>query len=205
MGVLRNVGLCVLLLAFGNSADWTVTADTLAKSVVYIESQGGSCTGFVIRAHTKTDKTLVLTAAHCDGDKLFADHATAKVIMKDSKKDLMILETDDLDRPAITFAGKNPAQGQEVGSFGHGYGLETPMFRIAHVAAASIELPDVEGGPFVMTDAPFVGGMSGGPVIDASGQVVMIVQRASGTVGIGIGCEAIVKAVRRYLEKPAKP
>lgn len=195
----------LLLLALG--ADWTVTANTLSKSVVYVNSAEGSCTGFVINAQWKGDKDLILTAAHCDADPghpVFADSAIARVVMKDAKRDLMILEVDDLDRPAVTLAKKDPVQGEEVGSFGFGYALEKPMLRIAHVSNPAIQLPDIEGGPFVMIDAGYVGGQSGGPCINAAGEVVSIVQRASGLVGIGVGVETIQSKLGRYLPK-SKP
>lgn len=194
-----------LLIALGSPADWTKTADTLAQSVVYVESATGSCTGFIINAHVKGDKDYVLTANHCYGPELYADHALAKAIFRDGKHDLMILEVDDLDRPAVSLAGKNPAQGDEIASFGFGLGLDKPMLRIAHVSNPAIELPDVEGGPFVLIDAGYVGGQSGGPCINVAGEVVSIVQRANGLLGIGQGVEAIRDRVRRYLEKPVKP
>jgi len=204
------IGLAlVLALASPATADWTPVAEKLAQSVVAIRMETGEevggCSGFIINAHAKGDKDLVLTAAHCDGAKVYADDAIARVLWKDAKRDLMILEVDDLDRPAVIIAQKNPAQGEELGSLGYGYSLEKPMFRLAHVANASIQVPGVEGGPFVMTDAAFVGGQSGGPAINAAGEVVMIVQRASGLVGIGVGAETIRDRIKRYLEKPAKP
>jgi S1-C subfamily serine protease len=204
-------GGVVLLVALGvyttstQAADWTPVAEKLAQSVVYVENAEGSCTGFVVNAHAKGDKDLVLTAAHCDGDKLFADHAAARVVFKDGKHDLMLLEVDDLDRPAVTFAARNPAQGDEVASFGFGYALDKPILRIAHVSNPSIQVPDVDGGPLVMIDAGYVPGQSGGPCVNAAGEVVSIVQRANGLVGIGQGAEEIRSRVKRYLEKPAKP
>jgi S1-C subfamily serine protease len=195
----------IALVVSGSGGDWTTTADTLSKSVVSVNSPDGSCTGFVIHDHWKGDTDLVLTAAHCDAEPphaLFADGAIAKVVYKDSKRDLLVLQVDDLDRPAVTFAKSDPKQGEELGSFGFGYALEKPMLRIAHVSNASISLPDVEGGPFVMIDAGYVPGQSGGPTINTSGEVASIVQRASGLVGIGIGAEAIRDRIKRYLPKP---
>jgi len=182
---------------------WTPLATAIGKSVVLVSSEG-ACTGFVINASAKGDKDYVLTAAHCHqpGKEIYADSATARVIFKDAKKDLMILEVDDLGRPAVTLAPANPQQGEEVGSFGHGYGLEEPMFRHAYVSNAAITLPDVEGGPLVMIDAAYVSGQSGGAVINSKGEVVSIVQRASNLIGVGVGVEAIRSKVARFLEKP---
>jgi S1-C subfamily serine protease len=207
MGVWRSVFICVLVSAFSHTpiaaVDWTATAAAISKSVVFVQG-AGMCTGFVVNADAKGGKDYVLTAAHCheQGKDIYADSTTAKVIWKDEKKDLLILEVDDLDRPAVTLAPKNPQTGEEIGSFGHGYGLEQPMFRHAYVANASIQLTEIEGGPFVMIDAGYVSGQSGGPVINATGEVVSVVQRANGLVGIGVGAEAIRKAIGRYLPKP---
>jgi len=187
----------VLLLAV---VDWGGVAASTLKSIVMIENADGTCTGFVIASKAKDDQDYILTAAHCDGDKLYADHEAAKVVWKDKKADLMILAVDDTGRPPLKLAAADPVIGQEVSSYGFGMGLERPMFRVAHISDTDANLPDVEGGPFLMIDAAFVGGMSGGPVVDEYGAVVMIVQRASGTVGIGLGAEKIRDKTGRYWE-----
>jgi S1-C subfamily serine protease len=201
MGRAVIVAVFVIVAVLG-APDWTKTADTLSKSVVFIATSEGTCSGFVINAHAKGDKDYILTAAHCDGKELYADNVPAKVVMKDAKRDLLILEVDDLDRPAVVLAVKNPLLGEEVASFGYGGGLEKPMFRLAHVSHPSIDLPELEGGPFVMIDAGYVGGMSGGPCVNTLGEVVSIVQRASDKVGLGVGVETIRSKVARFLEKP---
>lgn len=194
-------GFCVLM-AVSVSADWTATAKQTAASIVYVESESGTCTGFVINAAWKNDTDLILTAQHCDGPKLFADYTAAKILFKHVKADLMVLEIADTGRPALTLAQKNPSIGSEIGSYGFGYALERPMFRLAHVSDDKAEIPDLPGGPFVMIDAAYVGGQSGGPCVNATGEVVSIVQRASGLVGIGIGVETIRDRVGRFLPKP---
>ena len=187
------------------AADWTPIADKLSKSVVFVHSKSGSCTGFIINSERKRkaeDVDLVLTADHCYGADIYADNEIAAAIWRDGKSDLMLLEIEDTGKPALQIADKDPKQGQEVASFGHGYGLEKPMLRVAHVSNASIDVPDVEGGPFVMIDAAYVNGQSGGPCINDKGEVISIVQQASNLVGIGIGAERIRDRIGRYLEKP---
>jgi len=204
---MRRAVVAFGVFAFGISVqaspDWTAIADKLGQSIVTVENAKGSCTGFVINDHAKGDKDYVLTADHCYGPELYADHALARAIFRDGKKDLMILEVDDLDRPAVALAAKNPAQGDEVASLGFGYALEKPMLRIAHISNPAISLPEMEGNPYVMIDAGYVPGQSGGPNVNASGEVVSIVQAASGLVGIGQGTEAIRDRIHRYL--PKKP
>jgi S1-C subfamily serine protease len=197
------------LATFAN--DWSKVADELAKSVVYIDNAEGSCSGFVINADArrgdKDDKAtkatdFVLTAAHCDGAKLYADHVPANVIYKDDKKDLMVLEVENLDRPALKLAASNPKIGDSVASFGYGFGLERAMFRTATISDDKFYIPeDGIGGPFIVTDAAFVGGQSGGPVANLNGEVVLIVQRGGQGVGIGVGAEIMRAAVGRFFAR----
>ena len=49
------------------------------------------------------------------------------------------------------------------------------MFRTAYVAAAKMVLFKMPG-TFVVYDTTFIGGMSGGPIVDTNGRVVGMVQ-----------------------------
>ncbi len=53
----------------------------------------------------------------------------------------------------------------------------------------------------MVTDAAFVSGQSGGPCVNAAGEVVMMVQRGSSTVGLGVGAETIKNKAGRYFQK----
>lgn len=200
----------VLLLALSHMSltmtDWTAIAKKTGESVVRIEASGSTCTGFVINDDVKGDRDNILTAAHCAGQEkaeIYADSAIARIVWKNVKADLMILDVADTGRPAMAIALTNPKVGEEVGSYGYGYALERPMFRLAHVSDDAAVLPDVEGGPFIMIDAGFVPGQSGGPNVNDKGEVVSIVQQASGLVGIGVGAESLRDKVKRFL--PKKP
>jgi hypothetical protein len=192
------------------AANWPAVADKLGKSIVYIETTSGSCTGFVIadderdKDHDRVD--WLMTAAHCEGPELYADRMTTKIRWKDTKADMMVLEVSDTGRPALVLAKDNPKIGDELGSYGFGFGLERAMFRIAHVSDDDTYIPeDGIGGPFMVIDAQFVGGMSGGPVINAAGEVVMIVQRGGQGVGLGIGAEKIRSKAGRYFRPKPQP
>jgi S1-C subfamily serine protease len=147
----------------------------------------------------KDDRDYIATAAHCDGTALYADNVPAKVIFKDTKKDLMVLEVDDLKRPALKLATQDPRIGDAVGSYGFGYAWERPMFRLAHIADDKTYVPEGDiGGPFFMLDAAFVGGQSGGPCVNAAGEVVLMVQLASDRVGLGVGAATIKSKIGRF-------
>lgn len=197
------VAVCVLIFQSPMfSQDWTAAVDLLARSTVYIETKGGGCTGFVINTAVRDNekKSVLLTAAHCEGEQMYADQTPTKILYKDTKKDLMVLEVEDLERPLLKLAAHDPEVGHLVASYGFGYSLERPMFRVAHISDDKTFIPDT-GGPFFVIDAAFVPGMSGGPVVNAAGEVVMIVQMASDRVGLGIGAEAIKQKVGRFFAK----
>lgn len=194
----------LILLLFASPAlatDWSDVVKKVDRSIVYIESESGSCTGLVI----DQKKHLVLTAAHCDsehGTPLWVDLTLSRVVAKDTKKDLLVLEVKDLDptRPALKMAAKNPAIGEEVMNIGFGMGLDRPFFRQAHVQDDQTNIPELNG-PFISLDSAFVGGQSGGPVVNKDGEVVLLVQRASNTVGIGVGVDTIKERVGRFFPK----
>jgi S1-C subfamily serine protease len=184
---------------------WGAHVAALKKSTVFIQLSNGSCTGFVINDKAKggkngeTDVDYVLTAAHCDGPTLFAAGAPATVKAKDVKKDLLVLEVENLNKPAVRLAEHDPTVGDEIASFGFGYGLEEPMFRVANVANDKTIIPyDGVGGPFIAINSTFVPGQSGGPVINHNGEVVMIVQNGTEIVGFGVGAETINDKMGRF-------
>lgn len=196
--------ICLLALTPTATSDWTAVAKKTGDSIVRIETGDKTCTGFVINDDVTGNRDAVLTAAHCAGADLFADSAVARIIYKNIKADLMILDVSDTGRPAITVAKDNPAIGEEVGSYGFGYALERPMFRLAHVSDDEAQLPEVEGGPFIMIDAAYVPGQSGGAVVNTQGEVVSIVQQGTDRAGIGVGAKTLRNKIGRYLPK-SKP
>ena len=207
----RLIFSVILLLIFSASAraaDWSDAAKKAEQAVVWLQvGAEGGCTAFVINQ----EKHYLLTASHCkpEGEhgELWADRVQATIISLDTKADLMVLEVKNLDpsRTALKLADSNPVIGQEVMSIGFGFALERPFFRQAHIQDDKMALSGVDGGPFVSTDSPFVGGQSGGPVINIAGQVVLIVQRGDGgTTGLGVGAEKIRERVGRFFAAPEK-
>jgi S1-C subfamily serine protease len=190
--------VCFLVISVPAFAQWTKLAPSLNESIVYIESEGGSCSGVVI----DSEKDLVLTAAHCEGpkDTMYADQSPATVHAKDAKSDLMILYVKGLEKPALKLALKNPEVGQEVATYGFGYGLEQPLFRVHHISANDAQIPELSYR-YVVVDTGFLPGQSGGPVVDANGNIVAIVQRGNEVIGLGLPAEEIRKRVGRYFAK----
>lgn len=177
---------------------WPGVVKKVEPAIVSVENADGACTGFVI----DTARKYVLTAAHCDGKELYADRVSASVVSKDTHKDLLVLKVAELDpgRTALKLAETNPAVMEQVVSVGYGYALERMFYRSARITDTAVMIPEQGiGGPFIGTDAPFIGGQSGGPIVNVSGAVVAIVQRSDGSaLGIGVGAEIIKERVGRF-------
>lgn len=176
------------------AAAWPDVLVIVKQSTIEIANTTGACTGFVI----DNERDYVLTAAHCDGEKLFADNLKAEVKAKDDKSDLMVLYVKDIERPALKLALRDPMVGQEVASFGWGYAMQEPLFRVAHISAKNVAL---ERAHYIAIDASFVPGQSGGPVVDTDGHVVMVVQLGNSISGFGVGAEVIEDKMGRFFSK----
>jgi S1-C subfamily serine protease len=174
-------------------ASWTVVAEQLKASVVEITD---FCSGVVI------DAEVVLTAAHCSGEdtpELFVDLLPAEVMAKDVKYDFLVLRVKGLERPALKLAAENPTLGQEVASFGFGNGAEEGMFRRAYISTVDGTVNGKK--PIVITDAAFVPGQSGGPLVNAAGEIVALVQLSSDRMGAGRGAHEIRKRVGKFFAR----
>lgn len=180
---------------------WASIVDKLEKSTVQLAA---NCSGFIIN----TEKHYVMTAKHCGPEDIakpiLVDNVPSKVVAVDVHNDFMVLEVPELDRPALPMADKDPQIGEQVASYGYGYGLTRPMLRISYVSQNRAQVPEAGPGEWILVDTAFVGGQSGSAVVNAKGEVVMIVQMATNTVGLGRGIEQIKDRVGKYWQKAAK-
>jgi serine protease Do len=189
--VLSLLTLPVQLTA--SMAEWATIVARVEQSLVQLDG----CSGFVIN----TERDLVLSALHCEGDAYTEiDGEPATVVFRDRKKDLMVLWLDGLDKPALRIATSNATLGSEVGSLGYGYSLEKPLFRTAHVSQVAVD-PDASDfpRPVLAIDAAYVGGQSGGPVINTIGEVVGIVQFGTDRVGMGVEAKTLRDRLKKFL------
>lgn len=194
--LLSLIGVALTAVVASAVSLWTPVADKLQQSTVFIElGSGGKCSGFVI----DEKRHYVLTAGHCDDEKILVDGTQTIKMFRDERKDLMVLRAGAIDKPALKLSKTALDVGDEVASFGFGFALEMPMFRIHHVSILGLEIPDLgSSGPFVMFDTAFIAGQSGGPVVNQQGEVVAIVQRGGEGVGIGVDAKIIKDRVGRY-------
>lgn len=180
------------------SSVWNPVATKVVKSIAYLTGPEGSCTAWSIdRKHD-----YAMTAAHCDQKDILVNNLPAKVLAKDIKKDLLVLEVKGLDKPALHLSKENPKIGDEVASYGFGFALERPFFRVTHISDDNLYIPfDGIGGPFILVDDNFIPGQSGGPVVNQDGDVVMIVQMGSEAgFGLGVGAEIMKDKMGKFFE-----
>nr|WP_236823957.1 MULTISPECIES: Do family serine endopeptidase [unclassified Bartonella] len=147
--------------------------------------------GFVIDAQ----KGLIVTNYHviADADYIevnFVDGTKlkAKLLGKDSKTDLALLQVDPKGKKltAVRFGrSENARIGDWVMAIGNPLGFGSSVT----VGIISARNRDLNAGPydnFIQTDAAINRGNSGGPLFDRSGQVIGInTAIASGSIGIG--------------------
>lgn len=180
-----------------------------ASSVAFITSttQSGQATGsgFVVSAdgylvtndHVVEDATKV-TVKIGNGAEL-----TAKVVGEDPSSDLALLKVDPGTQKltALQVADSDGVKvGDEVYAIGSPYGLSSTLTTgVVSALGRQIEAPNgytIDGA--IQTDAALNPGNSGGPLLNAAGQVIGVNSQietasgssASGNVGIGFAVDA---------------
>ena len=143
--------------------------EKVEKSVTFIKGttfEGGethhyTCTGFQVT------KDLVMTADHCIGDIMTVDGIAAHPAKEDEDADLALVVAKT-GRPPLGFSSHEPQRFEHLTAIGHAFGerQNTVLSEVAFIISGGSTL--VQGG--------YIGGMSGGPVVNDDGAVVSIVQ-----------------------------
>lgn len=142
---------------------------------------------------------MVLTASHVlereedvsveapDGRRL-----PARFVGRDRATDLAVLSVDGLDAEPAAFGGGEPRVGQAALAVGRGWRGEGPKATFGVVSAVGGPTRTWRGGRverYVQTDASPWPGLSGGALVDASGEVIGVL-----TAGWGRGAAFAVPA-----------
>lgn len=151
----------------------------------------GYCTGWSINEL----KGFIVTAAHCEGENMLADGHKAEILYVNTTADLMILQVSEGKKPSIKPSTKIVKKGDELLAIGYGYGFTQPVAKQCKVAVADLVINEIEEGErFLIADCAYIGGMSGGPVVNSEGKVISIVQLGSPDNATGLG--RVLKTIR---------
>ena len=182
----------------GSSAGLSAGAvyDRASSAVVEIRSGNATGTGFVIDAegHVVTNQHVVdeadtVTVAFAKGGD-----EQGRVIATDPSTDLAVLQVD-LDghdvRPLELDRSAQVKVGDQVYAIGSPFGLERSL-TAGIVSAVGRQIQSPNGFTIdnaIQTDAPVNQGNSGGPLLDAAGNVIGVVSQIASETGgnVGIG------------------
>lgn len=148
-----------------------------------------TCTGEVIALNR------VLTAGHCIGERILADGVPIKgVLASDAYYDLALLDVST-QKPFLTFRDEPVQRFEKVSALGYAFGFTQISVLDERVFLVNAIPPDSGNLPKILVQPGYIGGMSGGPVVDANGQMVGIVQQTGDNIGLGVG----VLIIRAFL------
>ena len=178
-------------------------------SVVYVETQDGLGSGFIVRH--QDGKTLIVTNSHVANNSEELDlklhdgtTVTGKLVgdaggydwekWEDASKDIALIQVDKVIGKPIKINTQLPKVGDEVVVIGAPVGLE---FSMSRGIVSGLRLDD----QLLQTDAPINPGNSGGPIINKAGCLVgMSTFIEDGRDGLGFGLSTPV--IQGFLKNP---
>jgi serine protease Do len=193
----------------------SVETTVLTRQGPFVSEGGGAGTGVVVgdgivltNAHVVEDAQSVTVTATGDDEP-----RDAEIVGTDPSTDVAVLRVDDTDGLAVADLGSSSsvAVGDDVVAIGNALALEGGMtVTRGIVSALDRELDSDEGTltGLIQTDAAISSGNSGGPLVNAAGQVIGIntAVAASGggveasNIGFAISIDTAMDAVNQMLE-----
>ena len=151
---------------------------------------------------------LILTNAHVVGRHAPAivlqddgEHE-ARVLARDPEVDLALLSIDEPNLRPLKAAANSPRTGELVFAFGHPWGQRNTVTRGIVSALTFAQNRRGEKLPIVRSDVPLAPGNSGGPLVNARGDVVGInAMIVGGDQSVSIAAPVITDFVAKALGK----
>lgn len=180
--------------------NWAQAVIGLEKRVVrlemaYEDRDPSRCSGGVLNKASG----YVVTAQHCIKGKLTAVTVNARhaeVVRQNELLDLAVLRTELRGVENLPLAAKAPVVGSEIAVLGFAWGRKQLHMQFGHVS-----LPLDEDG-MLMVDGMAIGGDSGGPTINAAGELVGLTSAVylSGGGAMHLAAMVPVEKVREFVE-----
>ncbi len=187
---MRSLITCLLALSLLAPLKASSVVETALQSVAHLTGSMTNEDGEIYTYGCSASSIAVrkfLTAAHCIADQMKLDGHLAFAVKVSAKLDLAVL-VSDYSRPPMTLRMRPLERMEEATGLGYGYSWQYPTVT-EHKALMFKFTPDTDIYPGTWFLHPFIGGMSGGPIIDVNGEVVGIVQRGNNGVGYGVDTE----------------
>jgi S1-C subfamily serine protease len=145
------------------------------KSVVTVITPGGSGSGFIVSAdglvitnyHVVTELAQVRILTH-DGRKL-----PGQVVRRDARRDVAAVMVNGLEIAPLKIRVEKIAVGEEVYAIGSPHGAEFSG-SVSKGIISTVELRKYDGKDWIQSDTQINHGNSGGPLVDAKGNVLGI-------------------------------
>jgi S1-C subfamily serine protease len=176
----------MLLSAGGVEAPGNAVAQA-AEAVVTVRAGTSSGTGFVI------GRGEIVTAAHVVGDwervnvRIDGQHFDAEVVARDDSLDLALLLVSETGLPALSLAETLPPLGEDLVAFSAADGT------VAATRGILSAYETIGGIGHLRTDAAVNTGSSGGPILNAAGNVIGVtVTKTEGREGVAHAVTASV-------------
>ena len=154
------------------SQDASVIYKNTANSTVTIETDKGLGSGFFIAENIIATNYHVIESASkavCYTNNSTEKFKIKRIISTDKKADLALLEVVGINKPAIKITSSSVSPGQKVFVIGSPKGLPTTISD-----GIVSGLRDFEGRSLIQITAPISPGSSGGPVLNANGELIGI-------------------------------
>jgi serine protease Do len=127
----------------------------------------------------------------------------SRLIARDPDVDLALLSIDATGLTALRAAPASPRVGEMVFAFGHPWGQRNTVTR--GIVSALVTAQNRRGDrlPIVRSDAPLAPGNSGGPLVNARGEVVGInAMIVGGDQSVSIAASVVNEFVKKALRRP---
>src|SRR4030095_1763820 len=130
----------------------------------------------------------------------------SKLVARDPDVDLALLSIDATDLMPLKPASASPRVGEMVFAFGHPWGQRNTVTR--GIVSALVTAQNRRGDtlPIVRSDAPLAPGNSGGPLVNAKGEVVGInAMIIGGDQSVSIAASVARDFVKKAMAKSTAP
>lgn len=179
--------------------DWSLIVPGLDKRVVRVESlsKGAESPSICSAAVLHKDAGYVVTCEHCVTGELEAVTVGGRhaVVVKQNKLlDLAVLRSELHDVENMPLAAKVPLVGSDVAILGWSWGSKR-----LHMQFGRVSLPLDDDGSLVI-DGMAIGGNSGGPTINAQGEMVGLTSYIRGRGAMHLAYLVPTEKVRAFVE-----